>query len=132
MDLIVPINEGDLLDYTPAAVDTLQKLAESYTKRLIQQTSANEADFREDEANREITSNMLYQASRQSIVRRGKSLQKKLMWARIASAFSVFLAGCLFDIDALQGSVGYLLAFLVILGIAIVTTILQYSMEAKV
>ena len=131
MEITVPINELEIVDYTPAAKDALRKLTENYAKRLIQQTNVNEADLREDEANREITSNMLYQASRQSAVRRGRSMQKKLMWARIGSAFSIFVAGCLFDPQSFQNSVGYMFAFLGVTAIAIGTTIWQCNIEAK-
>lgn len=127
----VNIDENKIDNFSDGAQTTLKKQMEKYADDIIKEANLIEEAIREDGANTEITSNIVLQA-----VRKNKSNPRRkgnhfLLIAKIVSSFSLLIKGFLFDSSGYQDNVLKLIAFILFLITASVSTVLQFVFEDK-
>lgn len=131
MAIRVDVDDTKLNNFSRGAQDTLKIQLEKYADEIIKEANLIEEGLHENEANTEITSSFVIQAVRKSRAARPKRRSKYFLPIKIAAFVSVLITGALFDLEAIQGSTGRLIAFIVAFIVASVTTILQFIGEEE-
>lgn len=122
MSIDIKIPDNHLTYLSNHAKDELVTTVTAYTEDLISEASRLEAASRNDSGKPEITRTMIADAS---LILKKYPAQKKKTWGnwvnQIISIFSTLFAGALFNIDKFQLDSTRLVAFLIVLAIAIFT-----------
>lgn len=109
----------------------MEKQIEKYTDDIIKEANLIEEAIREDGASAEITSNIVLQAVRKNKNNHNRKANTSLIIIKIVSAFSLLITGFLFDSTGYQDNILKLVAFVVCLIIASVSTVLQFVFEER-
>lgn len=132
-NVIIQINvdEDEIDNLSSDAQITLTKQIEKYTNDIIKEANLIEEVIREDGASTEITSNIILQAVRKNKTVRNKKSSKSLLITKIVSVFSLLITGFLFDSSGYENNMLGLIAFVISLIVASVSTVLQFIFEDK-
>lgn len=133
VDVAVQVNIDDnkIDNFSDGAQTTLKKQMEKYADDIIKEANLIEEAIREDGANTEITSNIVLQAVRKNKSNPSKKPSRFLLITKIISSFSLLITGFLFDSSGYQNNVLKLIAFVVCLIVASVSTVLQFVFEER-
>lgn len=133
VDVAVQVNIDDnkIDNFSDGAQTTLKKQMEKYADDIIKEANLIEEAIREDGANTEITSNIVLQAVRKNKSNPSKKPNRFLLITKIISSFSLLITGFLFDSSGYQNNVLKLIAFVVCLIVASVSTVLQFVFEER-
>lgn len=133
VDVAVQVNIDDnkIDNFSDGAQTTLKKQMEKYADDIIKEANLIEEAIREDGANTEITSNIVLQAVRKNKSNPSKKTSRFLLITKIISSFSLLITGFLFDSSGYQNNVLKLIAFVVCLIVASVSTVLQFVFEER-
>lgn len=133
VDVAVQVNIDDnkIDNFSDGAHTTLKKQMEKYADDIIKEANLIEEAIREDGANTEITSNIVLQAVRKNKSNPSKKPNRILLITKIISSFSLLITGFLFDSSGYQNNVLKLIAFVVCLIVASVSTVLQFVFEER-
>lgn len=131
MAVQVNIDDNKIDNFSTDAQNTLAKQIEKYADDIIKEANLIEEVLREDGASTEITSNNVLQAVRKNKTNHSRKPNRMLLTMKIVSSFSLLVTGFLFDSAGYQNSIVKLLAFVVCLIIASVSTVLQFVLEDK-
>lgn len=131
MAVQVNIGNNKIDNFSDGAQTTLKKQMEKYADDIIKEANLIEEAIREDGANAEITSNIVLQAVRKNKSNPNKKPNRFLLITKIISSFSLLITGFLFDSSGYQNNVLKLIAFVVCLIIASVSTVLQFVFEER-
>ena len=131
MAIQVNIADNRIDNFSVDAQTTLKKQIEKYADDIIKEANLIEEDLREDGASTEITSNNVLQAVRKKKTNHNKKPNRGLLITKIVSVFSLLLTGFLFDSTGYQDSVIKLIAFVLFLIVASVSTVLQFVLEDR-
>lgn len=131
MAVQVNIDENKIDNFSDGAKTTLEKQIEKYTDDIIKEANLIEEAIREDGASAEITSNIVLQAVRKNKNNHNRKANTSLIIIKIVSAFSLLITGFLFDSTGYQDNILKLVAFVVCLIIASVSTVLQFVFEER-
>ena len=131
MAVQVNIDENKINNFSNGARSILKRQIEKYADDIIKEANLIEEAIREDGASTEITSNIILQA-----VRRSKSNSRKKhnyfqIIIKIISALSTLITGFLFDSSGYQNNYFKLIAFIIFLVMATISTVLQFVFEDK-
>ena len=126
MAVQVNIDDNKIDNFSDGAQTTLKKQMEKYADDIIKEANLIEEAIREDGANTEITSNIVLQAVRKNKSNPSKKPNRFLLITKIISSFSLLITGFLFDSSGYQNNVLKLIAFVVCLIVASVSTVLQF------
>ena len=118
-------------NFSDEAQTTLKKQIEKYADDIIKEANLIEEGIREDGASTEITSNIVLQAVRKNKTYHNKKSNKTLLITKIVSALSLLITGFLFDSSGYQNNKMGLIAFVICLIVASVSTVLQFVFEDK-
>jgi len=127
----VNIDDNKIDNFSDGAQTTLKKQMEKYADDIIKEANLIEEAIREDGANTEITSNIVLQAVRKNKSNPSKKPNRFLLITKIISSFSLLITGFLFDSSGYQNNVLKLIAFVVCLIVASVSTVLQFVFEER-
>lgn len=127
----VNIDGNKINNLSASAQVTLKKQIERYADDIIKEANLIEEAIREDGASTEITSNIIMQAVRKNKSNHNKKSNKSLLIFKVISALSLLVTGFLFDSDGYQGKTTKLIAFVILLIIASVSTVLQFVLEDR-
>ena len=127
----VNIDENKIDNFSDGAKTTLEKQIEKYTDDIIKEANLIEEAIREDGASAEITSNIVLQAVRKNKNNHNRKANTSLIIIKIVPAFSLLITGFLFDSTGYQDNILKLVAFVVCLIIASVSTVLQFVFEER-
>lgn len=131
MAVQVNIDDNKIDNFSDGAQTTLKKQMEKYADDIIKEANLIEEAIREDGANTEITSNIVLQAVRKNKSNPSKKSNRFLLITKIISSFSLLITGFLFDSSGYQNNVLKLIAFVVCLIVASVSTVLQFVFEER-
>lgn len=131
MAVQVNIDDNKIDNFSDGAQTTLKKQMEKYADDIIKEANLIEEAIREDGANTEITSNIVLQAVRKNKSNPNKKPNRFLLITKIISSFSLLITGFLFDSSGYQNNVLKLIAFVVCLIVASVSTVLQFVFEER-
>ena len=131
MAVQVNIDDNKIDNFSDGAQTTLKKQMEKYADDIIKEANWIEEAIREDGANTEITSNIVLQAVRKNKSNPSKKPNRFLLITKIISSFSLLITGFLFDSSGYQNNVLKLIAFVVCLIVASVSTVLQFVFEER-
>lgn len=133
VDVAVQVNIDDnkIDNFSDGAQTTMKKQMEKYADDIIKEANLIEEAIREDGANTEITSNIVLQAVRKNKSNPRKKPNRFLLITKIISSFSLLITGFLFDSSGYQNNVSKLIAFVVCLIVASVSTVLQFVFEER-
>ena len=131
MAVQVNIDDNKIDNFSDGAQTTLKKQMEKYADDIIKEANLIEEAIREDGANTEITSNIVLQAVRKNKSNPSKKPNRFLLITKIISSFSLLITGFLFDSSGYQNNVSKLIAFVVCLIVASVSTVLQFVFEER-
>lgn len=133
VDVAVQVNIDDnkIDNFSDGAQTTMKKQMEKYADDIIKEANLIEEAIREDGANTEITSNIVLQAVRKNKSNPRKKPNRFLLITKIISSFSLLITGFLFDSSGYQNNVLKLIAFVVCLIVASVSTVLQFVFEER-
>lgn len=131
MAIQVTIDDNKIDNFSSGAQTTLKTQMEKYADDIIKEANLIEEAIRENGANAEITSNNVLQAVRKSKTNYSKKSNKLLLITKIVSALSLLVTGFLFDSAGYQGNGAKMIAFIIVLIIASVSTVLQFVFEDK-
>ena len=131
MAVQVNIDDNKIDNFSDGAQTTLKKQMEKYADDIIKEANLIEEAIREDGANTEITSNIVLQAVRKNKSNPSKKPNRFLLITKIISSFSLLITGFLFDSSGYQNYVLKLIAFVVCLIVASVSTVLQFVFEER-
>ena len=133
VDVAVQVNIDDnkIDNFSDGAQTTLKKQMKKYADDIIKEANLIEEAIREDGANTEITSNIVLQAVRKNKSNPSKKPSRFLLITKIISSFSLLITGFLFDSSGYQNNVLKLIAFVVCLIVASVSTVLQFVFEER-
>ena len=131
MAVQVNIDDNKIDNFSDGAQTTLKKQMEKYSDDIIKEANLIEEAIREDGANTEITSNIVLQAVRKNKSNPNKKPNRFLLITKIISSFSLLITGFLFDSSGYQNNVLKLIAFVVCLIVASVSTVLQFVFEER-
>lgn len=131
MAVQINIDENKIDNFSDGAQTTLKKQMEKYADDIIKEANLIEEAIREDGANTEITSNIILQAVRKNKSNSSKKPNRPLLIAKIISVFSLLITGFLFDSSGYQNNALKLIAFIVCIIIASVSTVLQFVYEDR-
>nr|WP_195638505.1 hypothetical protein [Enterocloster bolteae] len=118
-------------NFSNEAQTTLTKQIEKYADDIIKEANLIEEGIREDGASTEITSNIVLQAVRKNKTYHNKKSNKTLLITKIVSALSLLITGFLFDSSGYENNKIGLIAFVICLIVASVSTVLQFVFEDK-
>lgn len=118
-------------NFSNEAQTTLTKQIEKYADDIIKEANLIEEGIREDGASTEITSNIVLQAVRKNKTYHNKKSNKTLLITKIVSALSLLITGFLFDSSGYENNKIGLIAFVICLIVASVSTLLQFVFEDK-
>ena len=131
MAVQVNIDDNKIDNFSDGAQTTLKKQMEKYADDIIKEANLIEEAIREDGAKTEITSNIVLQAVRKNKSNPSKKPNRFLLITKIISSFSLLITGFLFDSSGYQNNVLKLIAFVVCLIVASVSTVLQFVFEER-
>lgn len=131
MAVQVNIDENKINNFSNGARSILKRQIEKYTDDIIKEANLIEEAIREDGASTEITSNIILQAVRRSKNNSRKKHNYFQIIIKIASALSTLITGFLFDSSGYQNNYFKLIAFIIFLVIATISTVLQFVFEDK-
>ena len=131
MAVQVNIEDNKIDNFSAGEQTTLKKQMEKYADDIIKEANLIEEAIREDGANTEITSNIVLQAVRKNKSNPSKKPSRFLLITKIISSFSLLITGFLFDSSGYQNNVLKLIAFVVCLIVASVSTVLQFVFEER-
>lgn len=131
MAIQVNIDDSKIDNFSVGAQTTLKKQIEKYADDIIKEANLIEEALREDGASTEITSNNVLQAVRKNKTNHNKKPNKSLLITKIVSSLSLLVTGFLFDSAGYQDNVIKLIAFIVCLIVASVSTVLQFVLEDR-
>lgn len=131
MAVQVNIDDNKIDNFSDGAQTTMKKQMEKYADDIIKEANLIEEAIREDGANTEITSNIVLQAVRKNKSNPRKKPNQVLLITKIISSFSLLITGFLFDSSGYQNNVLKLIAFVVCLIVASVSTVLQFVFEER-
>lgn len=131
MAVQVNIDDNKIDNFSDGAQTTLKKQMEKYADDIIKEANLIEEAIREDGANTEITSNIVLQAVRKNKSNPSKKPNRFLLITKIISSFSLLITVFLFDSSGYQNNVSKLIAFVVCLIVASVSTVLQFVFEER-
>lgn len=131
MAVQVNIDDNKIDNFSDGAQTTMKKQMEKYADDIIKEANLIEEAIREDGANTEITSNIVLQAVRKNKSNPRKKRNRFLLITKIISSFSLLITGFLFDSSGYQNNVLKLIAFVVCLIVASVSTVLQFVFEER-
>lgn len=131
MAVQINIVDDKVDNFSDEAQTTLKKQIEKYADDIIKEANLIEEGIREDGASTEITSNIVLQAVRKNKTYHNKKSNKTLLITKIVSALSLLITGFLFDSSGYQNNKMGLIAFVICLIVASVSTILQFVFEDK-
>lgn len=118
-------------NFSNEAQTTLTKQIEKYADDIIKEANLIEEGIREDGASTEITSNIVLQAVRKNKTYHNKKSNKTLLITKIVSALSLLITGFLFDSSGYENNKIGLIAFVICLIVASISTVLQFVFEDK-
>ena len=118
-------------NFSNEAQTTLTKQIEKYADDIIKEANLIEEGIREDGASTEITSNIVLQAVRKNKTYHNKKSNKTVLITKIVSALSLLITGFLFDSSGYENNKIGLIAFVICLIVASVSTVLQFVFEDK-
>ena len=127
MAVQVNIDENKIDNFSDGAKTTLEKQIEKYTDDIIKEANLIEEAIREDGASAEI----FLKAVRKNKNNHNRKANTSLIIIKIVSAFSLLITGFLFDSTGYQDNILKLVAFVVCLIIASVSTVLQFVFEER-
>ncbi len=131
MAVQINIVDDKVDNFSDEAQTTLKKQIEKYADDIIKEANLIEEGIREDGASTEITSNIVLQAVRKNKTYHNKKSNKTLLITKIVSALSLLITGFLFDSSGYQNNKMGLIAFVICLIVASVSTVLQFVFEDK-
>ncbi len=131
MAIQVNINDNKIDNFSNEAQTTLKNQVEKYADDIIKEANLIEEAFREDGASAEIISNHVLQAVRKNKTNHHRKPNRFLIITKIISSLSLLVTGFLFDSAGYQNNVGKLIAFIICLIIASVSTVLQFVLEDR-
>ena len=131
MAVQVNIDENKINNLSNGARSILKRQIEKYTDDIIKEANLIEEAIREDGASTEITSNIILQAVRRSKNNSRKKHNYFQIIIKIVSALSTLITGFLFDSSGYQNNYFKLIAFIIFLVIATISTVLQFVFEDK-
>ena len=131
MTIQINIDDHKINNFSNGAKTTLKKQMGKYADDIIKEANLIEEAIREDGANTEITSNIVLQAVRKNKNNQSKKPNRFLLITKITSSFSLLITGFLFDSSGYQNNVIKLIAFIICLIIASVSTALQFVFEER-
>lgn len=131
MAVQVNIDDNKIDNFSVGAQTTLKKQIEKYADDIIKEANLIEEALREDGASTEITSNNVLQAVRKNKTNHNKKPNKSLLITKIVSSLSLLVTGFLFDSAGYQDNVIKLIAFIICLIVASVSTVLQFVLEDR-
>lgn len=131
MAVQVNIDENKINNFSNGARSILKRQIEKYTDDIIKEANLIEEAIREDGASTEITSNIILQAVRRSKNNSRKNHNYFQIIIKIVSALSTLITGFLFDSSGYQNNYFKLIAFIIFLVIATISTVLQFVFEDK-
>lgn len=129
MDIKITIDDNSVNNFVGDAESTLKKQLEQYARDVIKEANLIEEGLHEDEAAKEITSSYILQAARKSRTVKPPKKHKYLPLAKIVSFVSSFLAGVLFDLEAMQGDKWRIIITFVVFIVATISTLFQFIWE---
>ena len=113
MAVQVNIDENKIDNFSDGAKTTLEKQIEKYTDDIIKEA------------------NLIEEAVRKNKNNHNRKANTSLIIIKIVSAFSLLITGFLFDSTGYQDNILKLVAFVVCLIIASVSTVLQFVFEER-
>ena len=131
MAVQVNIDDSKIDNFSVGAQTTLKKQIEKYADDIIKEANLIEEALREDGASTEITSNNVLQAVRKNKTDHSRKPNRTLLITKIVSSISLLVTGFLFDSAGYQNNVIKLIAFIVCLIVASVSTVLQFVLEDR-
>lgn len=131
MAVQVNIDDSKIDNFSVGAQTTLKKQIEKYADDIIKEANLIEEALREDGASTEITSNNVLQAVRKNKTNHSKKPNRSLLITKIVSSLSLLVTGFLFDSTGYQNNVIKLIAFIICLIVASVSTVLQFVLEDR-
>lgn len=131
MAIQVEVDEKRIDNFSGEAQITLKKQVEKYASDIIKEANLIEEHSREEGASTEITSNTVLLAVRKKKMNHTQKSHFGLIITKIISSLSLLVTGFLFDPSGYQDNVGQLIAFVILLVIASVSTVLQFVLEEK-
>ena len=131
MAVQVNIDENKINNFSNGARSILKRQIEKYADDIIKEANWIEEVIREDGASTEITSNIILQAVRRSKNNSRKKHNYFQIIIKIVSALSTLITGFLFDSSGYQNNYFKLIAFIIFLVIATISTVLQFVFEDK-
>lgn len=126
MAVQVNIDDSKIDNFSVGAQTTLKKQIEKYADDIIKEANLIEEALREDGASTEITSNNVLQAVRKNKTNHNRKPNRTLLITKVVSSLSLLVTGFLFDSAGYQNNVIKLIAFIVCLIVASVSTVLQF------
>ena len=129
MAIQISIEDNQIEGLSENAKITLKKQVLEYASDVIKEANLIEEVIREDGAKKEITSNIIMNAVKKHKNYIIKKPFKPLIACKIVSSLSLLITGFLFDLNGYQNNAGKLIAFIVLLVIACITTVLQHIKE---
>lgn len=132
-NVVIQVNivDNKIDNFSIDAKTTLKEQMEKYADDIIKEANLIEEAIRENGASTEITSNIILQAVRKNKTNHSKKANKGLLISKILSTLSLLVTGFLFDSDGYKDNVMKLIAFIVCLIVASVSTVLQFVLEDK-
>ncbi|MEZ3431389.1 MAG: hypothetical protein K1W36_14405 [Lachnospiraceae bacterium] len=131
MAVQVNIDDSKIDNFSVGAQTTLKKQIEKYADDIIKEANLIEEALREDGASTEITSNNVLQAVRKNKTNHNRKPNRTLLITKVVSSLSLLVTGFLFDSAGYQNNVIKLIAFIVCLIVASVSTVLQFVLEDR-
>ena len=131
MAVQVNIDDSKIDNFSVGAQTTLKKQIEKYADDIIKEANLIEEALREDGASTEITSNNVLQAVRKNKTNHSRKPNRSLLITKVVSSLSLLVTGFLFDSAGYQDNIIKLIAFIVCLIVASVSTVLQFVLEDR-
>ena len=131
MAVQVNIDDSKIDNFSVGAQTNLKKQIEKYADDIIKEANLIEEALREDGASTEITSNNVLQAVRKNKTNHNRKPNRTLLITKVVSSLSLLVTGFLFDSAGYQNNVIKLIAFIVCLIVASVSTVLQFVLEDR-
>lgn len=129
MDIRFQIPDDKIQNFSDDAKNRLHDIAKSYTLEIVSEAEKVEKIFRESGACSEVTETNIFQAIRRNKTGRKKNI--RVIIVRIVAEILLFIAGIMvipeyFITSQSTLNLGYFIAFLVVILVAIAATIVTY------
>lgn len=130
MEIKIKIQDEKLNNFSANAILRIQSEAEQHTMDVIEEAEKVEGIIREDGATKEITESIVYQAIRRTKTER-KPMKRNWLFNPI-SEISILFVGMMFKTESFLTPEGkldvfYLLLFLFVLTVALLSTTFKYQ-----